>query len=83
MKPGDKIYCHTTGYFRNSSTSRIFAKEGKCYDIIDVVNFESGDFNIVFISETGNAHTWTNIDMFHEHFSIPMIRHDIKKHKMV
>ena len=80
MKSGDKIYCHTTGCFRGSSI--VFAEKGKTYEILDI-EFIDGDINVIVMSETGRAHTWTNLDKFYKYFSTPMIKQNIKKHKMV
>jgi len=80
MKPGDKIYCHTTGCFRG--TSEVFAEKGKYYDILDV-EIVKGDINVITMNENGGEHTWTNFDMFYKYFSTPIVKHNIKKHNMI
>lgn len=82
MKEGDKVYCHTTGRF-NDNSGDVFANKGKFYDVLGVKYLNGVITYIVIISEQEREHLWSNLDIFHKYFSIPITKHNIIKHKMV
>jgi len=78
MEVGDFIYCHTTGYYRN--TSDVFALEDKSYEILGVYKNRDGSISKIFFrNEEGYRHQWgfnndANKTLFYTYFSLDGVK---------
>lgn len=74
VKVGDRVYCHTTGYFNGSILEKdIFAIKGNYY-FVSMVN-KKDNTKFCILNERGNVdHSWDLTDEFYEYFDLEGIK---------